>query len=210
MHGVHKIRSPAPVTTNAEVAEAQRSAISCCDATRTTHNLLRDKTLRTESGLVIEEDAGAGEQPVSLAIVCHRPVGRSFGYSVRAARGKRCPFVSRDISGCAKALSGAGAVESKGAAQESDRLEEVQRTRRDTLQRSDRLVERKSDRALAGEIVDFVRTNTFQHGEHSVEVGPRHRGNRDLVAYAQTHQILEPGHLRVARRSRHAITAIDQ
>jgi len=146
-HGLDKFGGPAPVALNLEVAEAQFALLLARrDPPGAGDNFLGHETGGPQAGLVVEEQAGAGEQPVGLAIVGHFPKRRRLGHGVGAARPKRHFLVGRRAPGVAEALARAGVVKTDLAAQETHRLENVQRAQRDAFERFHRLIEGESHR----------------------------------------------------------------
>src|SRR5258708_9891318 len=62
--------------------------------------------------LVIEQDAGAGEQIVALAVIDGDVVTVDLGHAVRAARMKRRRLALRRLAGAAEHLAAASLIES--------------------------------------------------------------------------------------------------
>jgi len=106
-HSPHRLDvfgSPSPITADREITESEpfsaaRTNSGCCRG-----DLAGHKPGWTKRRFMIEQNPGAGEESVTLAIIGHQRDRRRLGYPIGALRPKRGPLVGRMRSGVAKAL----------------------------------------------------------------------------------------------------------
>src|SRR5262245_29596518 len=133
-------------------------------------DLARDELQTTTRTLMVEQDARAGEQAVTFAIVHRDVVAIDFGHAVGAAWMKRRRFALRRFVSPAEHLAAAGLIESRPRAHLTQRVEQARYAQRGELRGQYRLLPARRHERHGGQIVDFI-------GLHSDE----YMGERCLV-----------------------------
>ena len=83
-------------------------------------DLARQELEAPAGALVVEEDPGAGVQPVALPVVHGDPVGIDLGHPVRAPRVERRGLRLWNLPDLAEHLAGAGLVEADRRVHDTD------------------------------------------------------------------------------------------
>src|SRR5947209_7160176 len=81
-------RRPSPISLDREVTELNSVLPARSNAAGGANNLFRDKALRPERRVMVEQDPIGGKQAVGIAIVNHRPMCGCFSDGVGTARVK--------------------------------------------------------------------------------------------------------------------------
>lgn len=165
-HGFNVVPSEAPISGGLEVAQEELALEPDLDAAHGPRDLAGHEILAAAGGLVVEEDAVAGEEGVSLAVVHGVPVGGAFGGGVGGAGVEGGGFGLRRRGG-AEHLGGAGLVVADvgaagGGDVGADGLEEAEGAGGDDVGGVVGYLEGDGDVRLSGEVVDLV-------GEDGVE-----------------------------------------
>jgi len=92
--------------------------------------------------------------------------------------------------GIAKALGRTGVIKTDLPPLTPERLEHIERAERYARQRLRRLRKGQRDRGLPREIVNLIRAYTLDHLRHRLEVGRRHRMERNFVAVAECNETI--------------------
>src|SRR5207244_4060890 len=103
----------APVALGLEIAEAQLLGQPELDLRRRVRDLAGDELQAAARPLVIEQNARAGEQAVTLAEIHGNVVAVRFGNGVRAAWMKRRRFALRSLTDLAEHLAAGGLIETR-------------------------------------------------------------------------------------------------
>jgi hypothetical protein len=74
---------------------------------------------------VIEQNTGAGEQTIGLAVIRDLPVGGGLGYCVRTTGVKRGVFIGESTAGISEAFTGAGVVQPYWEVGEANCLQKI-------------------------------------------------------------------------------------
>ena len=85
-HRADIVAREAPVAAGAQVAVAERVGQPQLDARHAVRHLARDELQAATGRLVVEEDAGGGEEVIALAVVDGDVVREDLGDAVRAAQ----------------------------------------------------------------------------------------------------------------------------
>ena len=184
-HRFDVFRRPAPIAHDRGVAQVKLLIASGGDTARGGDDLPGDESLRTKRRLVVEEDSRASEQAVSLTVVRYFPERGGFGDRVRTARPKRRLLIGGFRFCVAEAFTRARVVQLDGPRREANRFQQVQRSLCDAFKCFDRLLKRKPDRTLPGQVIDFIRFDLHQRLEHASKVYKRNRLDRDAVSHAK-------------------------
>ncbi len=120
---------------------------------------------------MVEENSGAGEQPVALAVVHGDVVAVGLGDTVRAARMERRRFGLRDLANAPEHLAGGCLVEAGVGDDEANRFEQATDGDRVELGGQHRLAPRGRHERLCREVVDLVGFGALQDADqgHLVE-----------------------------------------
>ena len=111
-HRPDVVAGEAPVAVRFEVAEGELVAASPSLMRATpSRDLARDELEAAPRRLVVEQDAGAGEQAVALAVVDGDVVAEHLRHAVRAARVERRHLGLRHLAHLAEHLARRGLVE---------------------------------------------------------------------------------------------------
>ncbi|MNN33189.1 hypothetical protein D3C81_1469350 [compost metagenome] len=120
---------------------------------------------------MIEQDAAATEDVVALAVVDGHPVRIELGHAIGTARIEGSAFHLRDSLDLAEHFGSAGLIEADLRVDDTDRFQKVHRTDAGDLGSGHRLVERYTDKALGGEIVDLGGAGRLQQANAGRQVG---------------------------------------
>src|SRR5207248_410126 len=101
-------------------------------------------------------------QPVTLAVVDRRPVGKHFRDAVRAAWMKRRCLILPLHLRLSEHLARRRLVEARLRTEQADRFEHVQRADSRDLRSVDGLGPRNADEALRGKVIDLVGARSLE------------------------------------------------
>ncbi len=149
-------RGEAPVALGFEIADGDGLRLAERHAGKAERHLAGDEVAPAQGALVIEQDAGAGEEAVGFAIVDDAPMAEQLGHAIRAPRIERRRLVLRHLLRLAEHLGGRGLVEASAGADLAHGLEHAHDAKRIGVGGIERLLEGKADEALRREIVDLV------------------------------------------------------
>ena len=119
---------------------------------------------------MVEEDAGAGEKVIGLSVGCDSPGRGSLSGGIGALGSEWCRFVGWHAAGIAKAFARPREKESRRPSIEAHGLQEVQGRGDNAVPGLLRPLKGGADRALAGEVIDFVGGNRREEFPHVVPV----------------------------------------
>src|SRR5258708_34684903 len=119
---------------------------------------------------MIKKDARTGENLVGFTIIGDLPKGSRFCHCVRASRPERRVFRSRFVFQVTEAFTGRSIVQLDLLSHESNRFKQVQSAMIDTILILYRLLERQTNRRLAGKIVNLVRLGLKENLHNDTEV----------------------------------------
>ena len=96
-HALDEVGRVAPVALGGKVAEEEAILAAMHDVGDGQADLAGDERLPAALGLVVEEDAVAGEDPVGFAVIARDPIGVDLGDAIGAARVERGSLGLRDF-----------------------------------------------------------------------------------------------------------------
>ena len=125
---LHIIARMAPVAQRAHIAQVQAVLQAQRDAGKGPGDFAGDECFTAQWAFMVEQDAVAGIQAISLSVINGNPVGIHLGHRIRAAWVKRRAFFLRCFLHQAIQLTGAGLVEPGFflQPQDADRLQQPQ------------------------------------------------------------------------------------
>src|SRR5262249_1781178 len=110
-HRLDIFRRPSPISLDGEVTQLNRVLPAGSNPAGGANDLFRDKPLRPERRVMVEQDPIGSKQAIGLAIVDHRPMCSCFSQGIGTARVKWGLFRSSLSSGIAETLARACIVD---------------------------------------------------------------------------------------------------
>ncbi|MNT42700.1 hypothetical protein D3C72_1791300 [compost metagenome] len=156
-HGLDIVAGKAPVALGIDVAQAQFLLFSLLDPGSGVGDFAGHEFDPAQRRLVIEQDAAAGMQVETLAVVHGDPVAIKLGDTVRAARIEGGIFVLLFGLDQAKHFTGRGLVETGVRAELTDGFEQMGHTQAIDDPGGHGLTPGGRDKALCRQVVDLVR-----------------------------------------------------
>src|SRR5437868_1680333 len=104
-HRLDIFRRPSPISLDREVTQLNSLLPAGSNAAGGANDLFRDKALRPERRVMVEQNAIGSKQAIGLPIVDHRPMCGCFSQGVGTARAKWGFFRSSLSSGIAERLA---------------------------------------------------------------------------------------------------------
>src|SRR4029077_8837547 len=164
-----------------QIAQLQLAVESELDASDSIRYLSGDKLEPAPRGLVIEQDAGAGEDPVTLAVVHRDPVTVKFGHSVGAARVKARPLILRALLYGAEHLAGRCLVKANPRVHHPYGLQQARDTERRKLAGEHWLVPGRGHEGLGCKVIHLLGFTLLERGHHGTLVQKVARKEFDAV-----------------------------
>src|SRR5262249_51158083 len=152
-----KVRRPAPIAHDLEIAKREWTATLFCNGDGTTDDPLAHEIFRSQGRFVVEHDTRTGEQAEGSAIALHEVNGRRLGRAIGRPWPKRGGFIGRSGTGIAQSFAGAGIVKSRLWPDRADGFEDVEHHNGMTRECLCRLHKGLSHGRLAGQVVDLRR-----------------------------------------------------
>ena len=160
-HTLHIVASVAPVAQARQIAQIQFFLLASLDASCRKGDFAGHKSLATAFALVVEQDAGAAEHIVSLAVFFHNPVAVELSHCVRAVGVERGVLVLWHFFHFAVKFAGAGLVDATflGEAALAHSLQHTQHAGGIYIGGKFGRVETHLHMALRRQVVDFGRSH---------------------------------------------------
>ncbi len=171
----------APVALGVEIAQRQLVVELVGDARHPVGHLARDELEAAARGLVVEQDARRGVQPVALAVVDGDPVAVDLRHAVGAARVERRRLALGHLLHLAEHLRRAGLVEADLGVDQADGIEHPRHPQCGRLARQHGLGEAGLHEGLGRQVVDLRRPVIAQDVDERHLVEKVARYELDLV-----------------------------
>lgn len=181
-HGPHVVAREAPVALGVQVAQPHFAVQPQLDARHRVRDLAGDELQAAARALVVEEDAGDGEQVVALAVVDGDPVAVDLGDAVGAAGVEGGVLDLGDGLDLAEHLGGAGLVEAGLGADLAQGVQHARDADAGELARQHGLVPGGAHEALGRQVVDLVGPGLFQRLHQALGVQQVARQHVHLAA----------------------------
>ena len=169
-HRADVIAGEAPVAFGVQVAHMQFLHQAELDLRDAVADLARDEFLAASWTLVVEEDAGNGEEVVAFPVVDGDVVPVNLRDPVGAARVKGRFFGLRHFLDLAEHLAAGGLVEPGLGADQAHGFQQAGHADRREFARQGRLAPGGRDKRHGRQVEDFVGPGFFQHLDHGLMV----------------------------------------
>ena len=156
-HRADVVPGKSPVAVRLEVAEVELLLDPELDSGDPVRYLARDELEAAARRLVIEQDAGAGEQPVALPVVDRDVMPEHLRHAIRAARVERRQLGLRHLAHLAEHLARGGLVDLDLRIDAPDRIQHPRHALGVELAGQQGLVPRRGDERHGGQVVELVR-----------------------------------------------------
>src|ERR1700730_18574507 len=104
------------------------------------YDFLRHEPLRSQRGLMIEQNSRASKNAVAFSIIRNLTESCSLRCRIPTPRAERCLFICRLIAKITKTLAGAGVIHLEGLARKSNGFQQIQCGQVNTFLCFDRLL----------------------------------------------------------------------
>ncbi len=156
-HALDVLSGEAPVARRIEIAKFQHRRLSGPYSRNTVSDLASYKLESAQRRFMIKQNTAATKNVVTFSIIYCRPVRKELRATIRTARIKTGLFYLRNRLDLAEHLGGARLIKPNLPVDYTDGLKQMQRTDTCNLGCRDGLLKRRSDKALGGKVIYFVR-----------------------------------------------------